>query len=167
MSSTEEWLREALAAHLASNLAAAEVGYRKVLRKRPNDHQALYGLGVINFDAGAREVGIDLLLRSLQSAPDSGVAWNALGSMYVETGRPFEGKLAYQRATEVSPEISEAWYGLAGCAIRDKDLETAVQHLRRALACPMPYAKAHELLATTLEELGSPVAAATELPGQV
>lgn len=154
MSSNEEVLHTALAAHLAGNLAIAEVGYRKILRQRPNDHQALYGLGVINFEAGAREIGIDLLLRSLQSAPDSGVAWNALGSMYVETGRPFEGKLAYQRATEVSPELSEAWYGLAGCSIRDKDLEAAVQHLQQALACPIPYAKAQELLATTLAELG-------------
>lgn len=153
MSSTEQVLRDAVTAHLAGHFAAAEVGYRKVLNKRPTDHQALYGLGVINFDAGAREMGIDLLLRSLQSSPDSGVAWNTLGGMYVATGKAFEGKLAHQRATEVSPELPEAWYGLALCSIRDKDLEAAVQQLRQALACPTPFAKASELLATTLNEL--------------
>ncbi len=154
MSTPEEILREALAAHLAGQFAAAEVGYRKVLNKRPADHQALYGLGVINFDAGAREIGIDLLLRSLQAAPDNGVAWHTLGGMYVATGRAFEGKLAHQRATEVSPEVPETWYGLAVSSIAEHDLEAAVQQLRRALACPAPLTKAYELLAATLKQLG-------------
>ncbi len=154
MSTPEEILREALAAHLTGHFAAAELGYRKVLNKRPTDHQALYGLGVINFDAGAREIGIDLLLRSLQAAPDNGVAWHTLGGMYVATGRPFEGKLAHQRATEVSPEVPEMWYGLAVSSIREQDLEAAVQQLRRALTCPTALTKAYELLATTLHQLG-------------
>lgn len=193
MSSTpEEVLREALAAHLSGQVAAAEVGYKKVLNRRPTDHQALYGLAVINFDAGARETGIDLLLRSLQAAPDNGVAWHTLGGMYVTTGRPFEGRLAHQRATELSPEVPETWYGLAACSIGHQDLDAAVQQLRRALACPTPFTKAYELLAMTLKQLGredecartvaewlrceptnpvalrmaaeSPVAVATELP---
>src|SRR5215469_17291458 len=126
MSSPEEILREAVAAHLAGHLTVAEVGYSKVLRKRPTDHQALYGLGVIHYDQGARDSGIQYLLRSLQVSPDNATTWNTLGSMLVETGKLVEGKVAYQRALELSPELSEGWYNLAVCSKREGDPEEAI-----------------------------------------
>jgi tetratricopeptide (TPR) repeat protein len=154
MSSPEEILQNALAAHFAGQLTAAEVGYHRVLRLHPANAQALHGLGVIHFSAGARDQGIDCLLRSVQASPAFGPAWNTLGSMYMETDKPFEAKLAYQRATEVAPELSEAWFNLAICAKHEQDMESMVAHLRRAIACPRVFLLAYERLATTLNELG-------------
>jgi len=154
MSSPEEILQNALAAHFAGRLTAAEVGYQRVLRSHPNNAQALHGLGVIHFGAGAKDKGIDSVLRSVRAAPEFGPAWNTLGSMYMETDRPFEAKLAYERATEVAPELSEAWFNRAVCAKHDKDMESMLAHLRRAIACPRVFLLAYELLATTLEGLG-------------
>jgi len=162
MSSPDEILRDAVAAHLAGHLTVAEVGYSKVLRKRPADHQALYGLGVIHYDQGARDSGIQYLLRCLQISPDNATTWNTLGSMLIETGKLVEGKAAYQRALELSPELSEGWYNLAVCSKREGDLEGATQQLRRAIACPAPFSKAYEVLATMLYEQGhQPEAAQT------
>jgi len=154
MSSPEEILQNALAAHFAGQLTAAEVGYHRVLRLHPANAQALHGLGVIHFGAGARDRGIDCLLRSVHASPEFGPAWNTLGSMYMETDKPFQAKLAYQRATEVAPDLSEAWYNLAICARQEEDREAMVAHLRKAIACPRAFTLAYELLARTLEELG-------------
>jgi predicted TPR repeat methyltransferase len=154
MSSTEELLRDALAAHNAGRLVVAEVAYNRVLRKRPTDPQALYGLGLLTYHSGAREKGIDYLRRCVHSTPHSGQAWNTLGSMYIETGRLAEGKAAYQRAVEVSPDLVEGWYNVAICSLRDGDREGAVQQLRRAVSGPTAFPKAYDLLSMTLYETG-------------
>jgi predicted TPR repeat methyltransferase len=152
--SSEEVLRDAMAAHDAGRLTAAEVGYRRVLRKRPADPKALYGLAVLSFGAGAKEQGIDYLLRSLVSEPDSALAWNWLGIMYADTGRLVEGKGAFTRATELSPELSEARCNLAICLKTEGDLEGAAEQLRRALECPAPQYRAYEGLVQVLRDQG-------------
>jgi predicted TPR repeat methyltransferase len=152
--SAEEVLRDAIAAQEAGRLTAAEVGYRRVLRKRPADPQALYGLAVLSFGAGAKQQGIDYLLRSLASQPDSALAWNWLGVMQADVGRLVEGKVAFTRATELSPEFSEARCNLAICLRREGDLEGAAEQLRKGLNCPAPQYRAYEALIDVLRVQG-------------
>ncbi len=150
MSSTEEMLRSAVAAYQAGDLAAAEAGYQGVLRHRPTDHLALYGLALLSFQAGAKEQAIDFVLRSLKVEPNIGLTWNWLGTLYSDTGRPVEAKAALMRATELSPELCDAWCNLAGCLTLEGDLDAAAQLLRRALNCPPPHSRAYEALAYLL-----------------
>lgn len=152
MSPTDELLREAVAAYVAGRLGAAEVGYRRVLRKRPGDHLALYGMGLVSFHAGAKEQSIDYLLRSLVSKEDNGLAWNLLGTLHLETGKLVEAKIAFTRATELSPEICETWCNLAICLTRENDPQAAEAQLRRALNCPPPNSTAYEALTHMLCE---------------
>ncbi len=154
MSSLDEDLRIAMTAHNAGHLATAEMGYSRVLRKHPGEYRALYGMGLLDFHAGAKDKGIDYLLRCLQSAPTYGIAWNTLGSMYMELGRMTEARAAYLRATEVVPDFSEGWYNLGICSRREGDLEGAVKRLRKALTCPNPYPRTYDALAGMLYEQG-------------
>jgi predicted TPR repeat methyltransferase len=154
MSSLDEDLRAAMTAHNGGHLATAEMGYSRVLRKEPTEYRALYGMGLLDFHTGAKDKGIDYLLRCVQSAPNYWLGWNTLGSMYAETGRMSEGRLAYLRATEVAPGFSEGWYNLGICSRRVGDLEGAVKQLRTALACPNPHPRAYDALANMLYEQG-------------
>jgi predicted TPR repeat methyltransferase len=154
MKSAEEMLRDAVAAYQAGHLATAEVGYRRVLRKRPNDHLALSGLALLSFQAGARQQAIDYLVRSLASEPNVGLSWNLLGILYSQTGKPIEAKAAFRRATEVSPELCEFWCNLAGCMREEGDFRGAEEQLRRALSCPPPQSKAYEGLTDLLCKQG-------------
>ena len=154
MSSPEEVLRSAMAAHNAGRLTEAEVGYSRVLRKQPTDHRALYGLGLLSFHTGAREKGIQYVVRSLESAPGNGRAWITLGSMYIESGRTAEGQGAYQRATQVAPELSDGWYNVGVCLKREGDFEGAIEQLRRAVGCSTPFPQAYDALAALLYEQG-------------
>jgi len=154
MKSAEEIWRDAAASHQAGRLAAAEVGYRRVLRIRPNDHLALGGLALLSFQAGSKEQAIQYLLRSLVSEPNISPNWIWLGSLYFETGRLTEARAAFQRASELSPELSESWCNIAACMRQEGDVQGAEQQLRRALACPQPHWRAFEALATVLRDQG-------------
>jgi predicted TPR repeat methyltransferase len=154
MSSPEEVLRNAMAAHNDGRLTEAEVGYSRVLRKHPAEYRALYGLGLLSYHSGAREKGIQYVQRSLESAPGNGRGWITLGSMYTETGRPAEGKGAYEHATRVSPELSDGWYNVGICLKREGDFDEAIKQLRRAVGCPAPTAQAYDALAASLYEQG-------------
>jgi predicted TPR repeat methyltransferase len=163
MSSAEALLRAAVTAYQAGRHSEAEVGYRRVLRKQPANQLALYGLALLSFHAGAMEQAIDYLRRSLELEPNNGLTWNFLGTLYIQTDRPVEGKAAFIRATELSPELSDAWCNLAECLIRERDLDAAGQLLRRALTCPLPPSRASESLADILRRQGRLAEAAQTL----
>ncbi|HTB65196.1 MAG TPA: tetratricopeptide repeat protein [Steroidobacteraceae bacterium] len=154
MRAAEDMLREAVAAYQAGRFAEAEVGYRQVLRARPTSHLALYGLALLSYHAGAKVQAIDFVRRSLRFEPNVGLTWNWLGTLYIETDRPVEGSAAFKRATDLSPELCEAWCNRADCLIRDRDLDGAAKLLYRALACPLPQSRAFESLADVLRRLG-------------
>ena len=154
LTSLDEVLREAMIAHRAGRIAAAEVGYRRVLRQRPEDPRALHFFGLLLFHQGDCEGGIAHVSRCVQQDPANARAWNALGGMFIATGRRSEARETYRRAAEVAPSLAEGWYNLAICERDDADIESAVTHLRAAIACEPDYARAYEALAMLLYQLG-------------
>jgi predicted TPR repeat methyltransferase len=154
LSPLDQILREAMIAHRAGRIAAAEVGYRRVLRQRPNDSKALHFLGLLLFHEGDREGGIAHVTRCVELDPANARAWNALGGMFIATGRRSDAKEAYRRATEVAPSAAEGWYNLAICERDDADIDSAAAHLGEAIAREPEYARAYEALAMLLYQLG-------------
>ena len=154
-------LQNALRAHDAGRLTEAEVGYRRVLRKRPNEPRALYGLGLLAFHSGAIEAGIQYVTRCVEHAPGDSRAWNTLGSMYQAANNSTLAATAYQRATEVAPQSSDGWYNLGICLKREGDFDGAVERLRRATTCVPPSPQAFEALGSLLYQLGQTHEAAT------
>lgn len=150
----DEVLREAMLAHRAGRLAAAEVGYHRVLRVRPRDARALYFLAVLTFHQGDIEGGIRYVSQSLESEPKNARGWNALGGMYVAAERRAEAKDAYRRSTEVAPEVAEGWYNLGVCLRKEGDTDGAVAHLHEAIRQDDAYSRAYEALAMLLYQLG-------------
>ncbi|HEY4215266.1 MAG TPA: methyltransferase domain-containing protein [Steroidobacteraceae bacterium] len=147
-------MRAAIEAHNAGRLAEAEVGYRRILRKRPNDPGALYGLGLLHFHQGAVGTALEHITQSLQVAPANARAWNTLGSMYRSLGRAADAKSAYEQATKAAPTMSEAWYNLAITQRKEGDIDSAVGSLYAATACASPYAQAFDALASLLYQEG-------------
>src|SRR5689334_1275568 len=157
---TDEVLREAMLAHRAGRLAAAEGGYHRVLRQRPGDARALHFLGLLTFHQGDVEGGIRLVTQSLESEPRNAKGWNALGGMFIAADQPVEAKRAYQRSTEVAPEVAEGWYNIAICLRNEGDVDGAVAHLRESLLRDPRYSRAYEALAMLLYQLGRQAEAA-------
>jgi predicted TPR repeat methyltransferase len=154
MLSSEKAMRDAMVAHKAGRLTSAEVGYRRVLRSKPEDPKALYYLGLLHYHRGELEAGLKYVMQCLQHAPTHGIAWNTLGSMYVFAKRHEEAKAAYTKAVEVTPDNAEAWYNLGICLRDEGDMEGAVEKLREAMARQRNFFQAYGALAVLLYRLG-------------
>jgi predicted TPR repeat methyltransferase len=160
MQQLDDVLREAMLAHRAGRLAAAEVGYHRVLKQRPGDARALHFLGLLTFHQGDLEGGIRLLTQSIESEPLNARVWNALGSMFIAADKPEEARRAYQQSTEVAPDVAEGWYNLAICLRNEGDVDGALTRLRESLRCDPDYSRAYEALAMLLYQLGRQAEAA-------
>jgi predicted TPR repeat methyltransferase len=165
MSSADSALHNAMAADKAGRLTEAEVGYHRVLRKRPTDPNALHYLGLLHFHRGDTDSALKFVARSLEYEPVNPRAWNALGGMYMAVGRVLEAKEAYRKSTVVASDSAEGWYNLGICLRNEGDANGALESLREAVTRQPDYFRAYDALAMTLYQLGR-VRDAAEVYGQ-
>jgi predicted TPR repeat methyltransferase len=154
MSSPDDEMRIAMAAHKAERFDEAEAGYVRVLEARPDHAKALYYLGLLQFHRGDTAAAIKFLQRCLNFARSNGPAWNTLGGLFVAAGRKAEARDAYQRATVVAPTMAEAWYNYGICLRDEGDVEGAIDALRTSLMREPGYSRSYEALATVLYQVG-------------
>ncbi len=143
-----------MAAHKGGRLNEAEVGYRRILRSRPRDPDALNFLGMLCVQRGDAGAGIDFLRRSVQSAPANPHAWLNLGNALMAGGAIEEARSAFQAACERAPQMSEAWFNLGVCHRRLKNPTEALSCFRSAVEHGPGYAAAYEAMATLLYRAG-------------
>jgi Tfp pilus assembly protein PilF len=74
--------------------------------------------------------------RSIAVLPDSGIAYFGLGNAYMATNQPLQALKAYQRATELTPELA---------ALAQKGIGDALTKLARANEANVYYKRARDL----------------------
>jgi predicted TPR repeat methyltransferase len=154
MTTPDEEMRTAMAAHKAGRFAEAEAGYRRILQSNARDPKALYYLGLLQFHRGDTDGAIDLVRQCLNIAPSNAHAWNTLGGVYIAAGRNAEAREAYRRMTVVAPAMGEGWYNLGICLRDEGDIDGALSALRTSLSHEPDYFRTHEALAMLLYQLG-------------
>lgn len=157
MSSPDPMLLKAIATHRAGRTSEARVMYQRILRRRPHDPDALNFLGMLEFQAGddtGRATGIELLQRSLRSLPSNPHAWINLGNMLMGTGDEENAVRAYGRATDLAPDMWQAWFNRATCLRRLRRLEEAMECLKTAISLKPEHDVAYERLGLILYRAG-------------
>ena len=149
-----------MAAHKGGRLKEAEVGYRRILRTRPRDPDALNFLGMLCVQQGDAGAGVELLRRSVESVPTNPHAWLNLGNALMAAGAIEEARNAFQGATERAPSMAEAWFNLGVCYRRLKDATQAMECFRKTVEHGPGYSAAYEALATLLYRAGRSAEAA-------
>jgi predicted TPR repeat methyltransferase len=124
----------AVKAHQAGRFAEAQTLYQRTLARWPGDPDALHFFGVLRHNQKQSREGIELIRRSLQSAPDNAHAWLNLGNVFLETDQIERAKAAYERASVLAPGFADAWFNLGVCLRRLDDARAAVEVLDRAVA---------------------------------
>lgn len=147
-------LAAAIAAHQAGRLKEAEVGYRRVLRKRPKDPDALHFSGLLRFHQGEGVKAVELIMRSLGQAPDNPHAWNNLANILSLQDKTAEAKEAYRRVTLLAPAMAEPWYNLGICLRDEGAFDEAAQHFRTAIERQPNFLRSYEMLGRLLYRLG-------------
>ncbi len=111
----------------------AEEIYRNVLRRDPDNVDALRLMGVLAMKQEQYNDAEALIRRAVELAPDYIVAWNNLGAALNEQGKHDEAEEAYQRALQLGPKNVNTICNMAGNCASDGRLDEAVERYRQAL----------------------------------
>ena len=118
----------ALQHHQAGQLHEAEPIYRQIVAVDPYHHDAWHLLGVLAYQDGKYQAGVECIQRALAHRPDWPAALNNLGNAWKEQGKLDEAVACYQRALQLKPDFSEPHNNL-GIVFKDQG------KLDEAVAC--------------------------------
>jgi tetratricopeptide (TPR) repeat protein len=146
-------LATGLAHHKAGRRDRAEVLYRKVLARAPNNVDALHLLGVIAHERGRHEYAVQLISRALAELPTSADAHQNLGNALFALGRLNEAAVSYRTAIELTPGLALAHCNLSTLLNSQGAFEAALDSARRALELMPELVDAHRNCAAALTAL--------------
>jgi len=114
--------------------AGAERIYEGILRRDPNNVDALRLMGVLYAKAEKYNDAEAYFRRAVEIAPDYWTAWINLGSALNEQQKFDKAEAAYKRALEIKPGSVHTLEQLGANALNEGRLEDSISWLRRALA---------------------------------
>ena len=136
-------LETGFGSHQAGDYDRAEVCYRRVLRRAPNQVDALHLLGVIAHERGRNDYAVQLISRALAGAPNFADAHQNLGNALQALGRLDEAAASYRAAIALKPELAQAHSNLAAVLNRQGLHEAALEGSTRALELMPDLVNAH------------------------
>jgi tetratricopeptide (TPR) repeat protein len=145
-------MHDAIGAHRAGDLAAAEQGYREVLRIAPGQVQALNLLGVLCGQTGRADEAVALLRRAVALYPSDAELRTNLAVAYEVSGDPTAAATHYARAVELDPAHAAAHFGLGYCHECAGRSAEAIACYRRTIALAPDHARAHNNLGNLLAD---------------
>ena len=140
--------------HQQGRLHDAITIYNRLLAAQPDNPEALHYSGLITFQLGNRDKGLELVGRSVRRRPDYFDAWVTLGNLFLEAGRPKEAVHVSQRAHTLFPNRPEFLVNL-GAALRHLgQLEEARSVCEHAIELAPNSAAAHHNYGVVLRTQG-------------
>jgi protein O-GlcNAc transferase len=140
--------------HQAGNLADAERLYRQVLAQQPNFPNALHLLGLVLFQGGHAQAGLEMIDRAVTANPSAPDYHLNRGVVLDQMGRSPEAIESFQRVLALRPNLPEAHANLGNALRKVGRLEEAESACRRALELRENYFEAHLNLGNALQEKG-------------
>ncbi len=125
----------------SGQLAEAEIACRQVLQIQPDQPQALHNLGIIAIKVEQYEVAVELLTRSMQSAPGAAVCCN-LGLALKALGHLEAAVEIYRDVLRYQPDHAATHHNLANALRKLGDLSGAIRHYQEAIQYQPDYADA-------------------------
>jgi len=120
--------------HQAGQLDEAKSAYKKVLKKAPNNFQALHFYALAEHQSGHLETGIRHLKRALLINPNSAPAHSDMANMLIEANLPEEALKACDKAIALDPQLVLAHHNRGHVLLHLERFEDAVASLDHALA---------------------------------
>ncbi len=127
-------LDKAIGHHQKGNLRQAGKLYKKILKSRPKDADALHLLGLIAHQTGKHERARDLIEKAVRLAPSHAMAFNNLGEVYRALGAFDKAVESYRKAIGIDPAYAEPHGNLGNLLHERGDPEKAMESFREALA---------------------------------
>ncbi len=145
-----ELYTRAVAAQQAGRLVDAEKVCRRILGAEPENPDALQLLGLIAFQSGHAESGIELLEHAICINDRNADYFGNLGVMFQDLGRFDEAIEADQKAIALNAHHFGAWLGVGNAELARERPEAAIDAYTRALAIRPDHADAQSNLGVAL-----------------
>jgi tetratricopeptide (TPR) repeat protein len=147
-------LQEAFAAQRAGQLDKAVRLLTEILRKRPNEFDALHALGLLEYQRGRLPEALNLIRAALRSHANSLEAWSNLGLILHGQG-DYTGALeSFDRALAIKPDHAEVLNNRGTTLNCLGRRDAALESFTRSVALRPDYLFAHFNRGSTLIELG-------------
>jgi tetratricopeptide (TPR) repeat protein len=150
----DDMLRQAVAQQEAGRPRDALEIYRQILTRRPDNLEALNGVGLAAFHMGDYALTIRLLQAVIARKPDYAEAHSNLGIALAIAGRKDEALAAYRRAIEIAPRYAHAHYNLGATLQAAGRFEASKAAYLTAIALRPTHVESYTNLAAVLYEIG-------------
>ena len=147
-------LMRAVELHRTGRLDAAEALCKKVLRRQPNQPDALHFLGIIAMDRGRYGQAIELIAQALTATPNNANAHSNLGNALKAAGRGTEAAAHYRSAIALDPGFAHAHYNLGTLQNDIGDHTAALASFSRAVELDANLPEAYAGKGFALRNLG-------------
>jgi tetratricopeptide (TPR) repeat protein len=166
-SETRRRLIEAVQAHQAGELDAAETGYRAILVATPDQPDALHYLGMALYQKEDYPQALEHVSRARALKPDDPAIAANLGLVHQALGQIAEAEMALRSSLALEEVQPEAWYNLGLCLLAARRPADAGPCFERALKINPGHFQARRQLGVALLNLGQAAQAAEVLAGCV
>ncbi|MGY8960811.1 MAG: tetratricopeptide repeat protein, partial [Alphaproteobacteria bacterium] len=136
-------LDTALEHHRAGRLGKALSFYRKYLKRRPDDSDALNMAGMAAFDSEDFDTASRWLEAAKAAAPEEPQAYYHLGLVQQSQGRLGDAGENYRKAIEYGPQVASSHYNLGAVLTQLGLFKDALSALDVALALDPEHGKAY------------------------
>lgn len=147
-------LKTAVRLHQEGKLADAEPLYRAVLKDDPDNVDALYLLGTIQYQRGQHGSASLFLKKATQRNPRHAEARNNLGLVLEAQGKLDEAATHFRRAVELQPRYADAFFNLGNVLRLTHQPEEAIESYEKAIQINPRWGDAHANLGLALRDLG-------------
>jgi tetratricopeptide (TPR) repeat protein len=152
-SQAAELFQRGQALHQQGRLAEARDCYDAVLAGDPRHAEALHLAGVISFQTGQLEPGVELVRRAIAVNPDAPGPYANLGQALIGLGRYAEAAEALGRAVTLQPGAARAQASLGIALLQLGDTAAALGRFEAALALQPAFVEAHNSRGLALHRL--------------
>ena len=128
----------------------AKTLWQETLARNPASWMAHANLGVILFQQGKVEEGIEHYNKALELDPTYGEAHYNLANAFVRLGRTEEAISHYEKAIDFSPLNARAHFNLGSILVQNKRVDEGIAHFRQALVLSPRDAGIHNNLGIAL-----------------
>ena len=147
-------LNEGFELYQRGDINQAEDVCKKILKKKPNNADALDLLGMIYFQRSDYDLAIKYIQRALGIDPSFAEALNNLGNIFHIMNRFDDAISCYQKALKLNPTLDQTYLNL-GIALHDAGkTDEAVECYRRVIELKPDHFGAHNNLGLALQKKG-------------
>jgi protein O-GlcNAc transferase len=149
-------LQRAIELYQAGELKQAESLCREIVKKQPENTDALHLLGVLSYQLGNYDSAIEYLHKTLRFIPANAYVHYNLGNVYKNKKDVDKAISCYQKALQLNPGFFEAYHNLGMVFQVNNQLDEATACYQKAVRINPNLADAYYNLGTISQDRGLP-----------